>query len=76
MIVQIISSHALSFSLLYTVWVLYELEIPLDGLKCEKQLLWFVPSFYIFMHLVVFFSANFADNSSSSPKDSVCFHKG
>lgn len=44
MIVQIISSHVLSLSLLYTVWVLYELEIPLYGLKCEKKLC-FVASF-------------------------------
>lgn len=44
-IVEIISSHVLSLSLLYTVWVLYEIEIPLYRLKCEKKLLRFVTSF-------------------------------
>lgn len=44
-IVEIVSSHVLSLSLLYTVWMLYEIEIPLYRLKCEKKLLCFVTSF-------------------------------
>lgn len=37
MIAQIVSSHVLSLSLLYTIWVPNsELESPLHGTKCEK----------------------------------------